>query len=103
MSGSRTVKLPFFERFREPMLAGVKVCTLRRDSRVKVWDRFETFGHVFEVTEVQMATPDFVGRGFWKEEGCTSEDDFKAVWKKIHPRLSTEKYCRWIWFRRVSP
>ena len=79
------VKIPFLERFREPMLNGTKTMT----SRTKIYggkgDVFEAFGQTFAIESVDLQ-PFVVIATQWKVEGCDSKEDFLAVWKQIHPR-----------------
>lgn len=80
-----TVKIPFLERFREPMLNDTKTMT----SRTKIYGGkgfwFEAFDRWFIIDSVD-AQPFKIIKLQWKMEGCSSEEDFLSVWKQIHPR-----------------
>lgn len=82
---NRTIKIPFLERFREPMLNNTKTIT----SRTKIYggkgDWFDAFDATFRLDSVY-AQPFKIIRLQWKAEGCKSEEDFMSVWKQIHPR-----------------
>jgi len=89
------VKIPFLERFREPMLNGIKTMTSRTRKYGEVGDTFDVFGSTFQITQVcRLELGDIAS--FWKEEGCQTLDDFVKTWEKIHPnrpyRLSDRFY-----------
>ena len=85
MREPKQVKIPFLERFREPMLNGTKTMT----SRTKIYgakgDFFEAFSAEFRLDSVD-AVPFAVIVPQWKAEGCSSRADFLGVWRQIHPR-----------------
>ena len=79
------VKIPFLERFREPMLNGTKTMTSRNRKYGEPTDTFDAFDATFEIIEVcRLALGDIAS--FWQEEGCKSLEDFVETWKKIHPK-----------------
>lgn len=98
----KRVKIPFYPRFEKPMLAGTKRCTARTSKKGNPGDRFEAFGAEFEIERVDRRTPDEIARTMWYLEGCASEDDFRATWRKIHPRLPWTRLVYLHWFRRVK-
>lgn len=77
--------IPFKERFREPMLDGTKTMTSRTKCYGRIGDCFNAFGKTFVLTSVVNRHLDFIV-DHWKEEGCSSKEDFLAVWREIHPR-----------------
>jgi len=77
------VKIPFYERFRQPMLDGTKTWTSRTRWYGDVGDTFDVFGATFKITK-RMKKSLVCVAGHWEEEGCVSEHDFKEVWRKIH-------------------
>ena len=79
------VKIPFKERFREPMLKGVKKWTSRTKRCGHVNDEFEAFGQTFVITKVEKMLLRHVAKNYI-EEGFTSEDELIAFWNKLHPR-----------------
>jgi len=79
------VKIPFKERFKEPMLKGTKIFTSRTKRCGQNGDVFEAFGHEFEIVDTSYVRLETVS-DFWEEEGCESKEDFIEVWKQIHPR-----------------
>lgn len=81
------VKIPFKERFREAMLDGTKTWTSRTKRYGKKDDVFPAFGCDFliEKDPFEMMLEE-IASFHYKEEGCSSRDEFIAVWRKIHPR-----------------
>lgn len=86
---NRLIKIPFKERFREPMLNDIKIMTTRTKIYGGKGDWFENFGATFRLETVD-AQPFNIITLQWKAEGCTSKEDFLAVWKEIHPRHQPE-------------
>ena len=83
------VKMPFMEKLRKPMLAGVKTCTSRTRIFGKEGDTFDAFGAEFEIVGMTELSLSEVQEFFWKQEGVKSPEEFKKVWG-IHPgRAST--------------
>lgn len=78
------VKIPFKPRFKAPLLGGTKVYTSRSKVMGREGDTFEAFGATFEIISVK-DVPLFEVAALWKEEGCTSREDFINVWNEIHP------------------
>ena len=97
------VSIPFKVRFREPLLNGTKVYTSRTKRMGKVGDTFQAFGATFEILSVEDVALHEVAR-LWKEEGCASEEEFKQVWREIHPRVGYNEYNRVFLhhFRKLS-
>jgi hypothetical protein len=100
----RVIELPFLEMWEDAMLAGVKTCTTRSKRYGQAGDRFEAFGATFELLDVYRKTVGEVARGLWREEGCFSSEEFKTIWKRIHPRRGFQACDRkWVHrFRRVE-
>jgi hypothetical protein len=97
------ISVKFKSYFREPMLSGVKTCTARTKRMGQPGDTFEAFGAQFELLSVEEVRLYEVA-SLWKEEGCSSEEDFKMIWKSIHP-LGYFEYERVKLhrFRKVDP
>jgi hypothetical protein len=85
------VKIPFKPYFKEPLLNGVKTCTARTKRMGEPGDTFMAFGASFELVSVEEVRLYEVA-SLWKEEGCTSEEDFKGIWETIHPRTGYSEY-----------
>jgi len=81
----KIIKIPFLERFREPMLKDVKTMT----SRTKIYGTkgnwFYAFDAAFVLDSVD-TQPFKIILLQWQAEGCSSKEDLLAVWKQIHPR-----------------
>jgi len=82
------VKISFLERFKEPLLNGTKTMTTRSKRCGWKGDTFKAFGTTFQIEEVYIAALSWITKYRWKEEGCTSEEDFMNVWKSIHKKLN---------------
>jgi hypothetical protein len=80
------VKMPFLQRFKEPLLNGTKIWTSRSKIMGKPGDTFDAFGAEFLITSVSTCIPLHEVAEHWIEEGCSSFDDFVRVWEQIHPR-----------------
>lgn len=90
------IVIPFKERFREPMISGVKDMTSRTACYGRVGDYFNAFGHTFVLTSVVERHFDFIVEN-WKAEGCSSKEDFLAVWRDIHPRRALNMKAKfWV-------
>ena len=74
----------FRERFKEPMLAGVKTCTSRSYPVASVGDKFFRWGRWFTVTAVEQWKLGQVKELKWREEGCNSPEEFQQIWSEIH-------------------
>jgi len=96
-------KIPFYERFRKPMLDDVKTWTSRTKWYGNIGDTFEIFGHEFEIVDRFRASLNYVAL-HWIEEGCESREDFIQLWKQIHPRKGFDPTQRVFVhvFRRIS-
>jgi uncharacterized protein YqfB (UPF0267 family) len=79
------VKIPFLERFRQPMIQDRKTWTSRTKRYGQAGDVFEVFGHEFEIVRVERRTVDDI-MDHWQEEGCGSREDAQEVWSRLHPR-----------------
>lgn len=90
------VKIPFLERFREPMLNGIKTMTSRTKKYGEKGDWFDAFGATFRIDLVEKSLFQTIANIHWKDEGCSSYEDFLAVWKQIHPRREI-KDCDEFW------
>ncbi len=80
------VKIPFYERFRDPLLNGTKTWTSRTRRYGKPDDVFLAFGASFKILSITKKPLSEVA-DHWREEGCTSIEDFIVLWKKIHYRV----------------
>ena len=98
------IVIRFKPYFREPMLSGVKTCTSRTKTMGKPGDWFTAFGAQFELLSVEEVRLHEVA-SMWKEEGCTSADHFKEVWREIHPVVGYDDYqlVKLHRFRRAQP
>ena len=98
------VSIPFKPYFKEPLLAGVKVCTARTKVVGTPGDTFEVFGAQFEIASVKEVRL-YEVVSLWREEGCASEEHFKDVWRGIHPRVGYNDYqiVTLHRFRKVGP
>lgn len=82
---AKIVYIAFKDRFRQPMLGGIKVCTSRNKPHAAIGDYFIAFDTYFEIIGLYQLPLGQVAKYLWKEEGCKSEQDFISIWKSIHP------------------
>lgn len=90
------VTIPFRPFFRTPMLTGVKTMTCRTKRMGSVGDTFEAFWVTFELTHVMRMRLGDVFTDCFRQEGCTSAQELKDVWKAIHPRAEIDEN-RIVW------
>lgn len=98
------VNIKFKPYLKEPMLSGVKTCTSRTKYMGKPGDTFAAFGAQFELLSIEEVRLYEVA-SLWREEGCTSEDHFKEVWREIHPVVGYGDYniVKLHRFKKVQP
>jgi len=80
------VEIPFKDKFKEPMLSGVKIMTARTRKMAEPQERFFAFGSFFQINAVYKIPLALVANVLWKLEGCHSANDFISTWREIHPR-----------------
>lgn len=99
------VHLPFLPRFREPMLADIKLATSRTRKYAEPGDTFEAWGSHFIVERVERMSLGHVAGELWPIEGVESRDEFVAVWAAIHPSGYDAERKVWVhvFRRRGSP
>lgn len=96
--------LPFKERFRKPLLNGIKTCTSRTRKWGQAGDIFEAFGQKFLIEDIQCHPLSQVRDDLWQAEGCESEMDFEQAWNQIHPRRKFQP-SQWVivhFFKKLS-
>ena len=102
------INIPFQESWREAVLDGRKVCTSRGKRYGKPGDTFGAFGQEFELLAVARVSLEDVSQHLFRQEGCSSPEELRAIWAELHPRKGfvPEKmvYVHWFskkkWFRR---
>jgi hypothetical protein len=80
------IEMPFKPEFQVAIRHGHKRMTSRNRVYGKIGDTFEAFGMLFQITEVFQSTLEDVATKYWELEGLKNENEFREVWKKIHPR-----------------
>lgn len=76
--------LPFLERFRDPILSGLKTVTTRSKAYGKAGDVLDTpFGRV-RLVKVERRALAYVRDALWREEGVSSPVEFERIWNEIH-------------------
>lgn len=97
------ITIPFMPRFKDPMISGIKILTTRTKRYGKAGDWFNAFGQTFVLIRVEQH-PLGYSAGHWKEEGCSSYDDFISVWKSIHPHRELDTgHMFWVHeFQNIS-
>lgn len=100
---TRLVLIPFLDRFREPMVKDEKTWTSRTRKYGAPGAHFFVAGHKFEILVIRRMLLGEVA-DHWKEEGCSSREDFVEVWCQIHPGRGFQLDWK-VWvhiFRRVN-
>lgn len=82
---AKMVKMPFLDRFEDPLRAGTKTLTSRTRKMGNPGDTFPAFGMTFLI-EIVAEWPLSKVADYWRDEGCTSRQDFIDLWSKIHYR-----------------
>jgi hypothetical protein len=82
----KEIIIPFKERFEQPILDGKKVVTRRYRKYGNVDDWFVIKGRKFILTKIYREPLCFVTEEEARKEGCNDLEEFKNIWKKIHPR-----------------
>lgn len=80
------ISIPFLPDFEGPMLSGRKIATSRNKRYGKPGERFKVFGAEFELLTVDPKPLGAIAAYHWRDEGCTSSNEFVMLWNKIHPR-----------------
>ena len=95
------VKIPFLERFREPMLKGTKTMTSRTRKYGEKGDTFDAFGATFELEDVRKVSLFCIANYYYRQEGADSTQDFINIWKIIHPRKGFDSDMM-VWLHRFK-
>ena len=74
----------FWEHFKTPMLAGIKVMTCRTRRMGDPGDTFAAFGCEFVLTHVMRMPFGYVLADCFEQEGCQSVQELTDIWKAIH-------------------
>lgn len=78
--------MPFLERMEEAARRGEKTTTARTKRYGRPGDLVATRnGLLLRFTEVEKVRLDVVRDHYWRDEGCSSSEDFEQVWNGIHP------------------
>jgi hypothetical protein len=80
------IYIPFMKEFEKTMKEGKKTKTSRNKKYGKPGMKFKIFGQEFELTEIKEENLDYIANNFYEEEGFSSPEEFKEIWKKLHPR-----------------
>jgi hypothetical protein len=90
------VEIKFLPQFEEAMIGGYKIMTCRTKRMGNPGDTFTSFGFEFILTHVFRIPLDYVARDCWEQEGCYSIEQFKEVWRNIHPKNGFDP-CQIVW------
>jgi len=80
------VKIPFMADFKDSMLGDTKTWTSRTKRYGKPGDIFPAFNQTFILLAVERHTLKDIAENHWREEGCTNQEHFQTVWKKLHKK-----------------
>lgn len=94
-------ELPFLAEFEEAIRSGRKTATSRPRRYGQAGDIVKTrFGYVRIRSCTRMSLAEIRDR-HWREEGCSSPEQFEAVWRRLHPRSGFVPWHR-VWFHRFE-
>jgi len=80
------INIPFKAQFRDSMIMMKKTCTSRTRQYGHYGDIFEAFSCQFKITQVDVMILRDIASLLFRQEGCTSPEQFEKVWARIHPR-----------------
>lgn len=83
---NRKIRIPFRLSFAHALFGGVKTATSRTKRYGIPGDTFIVSGRAFRLLRVKAEKLSIIAREYWREEGCSSPDEFISVWQGIHPR-----------------
>ena len=100
---SKQIIIPFQSKWYDKVLNGKKTCTSRTKKYGNPEDWFEQFGSTFRLLSVNKFTLEYIANNLYKEEGCSSPDEFKKIWVALHPRKGwvPEQVVFAHFFRRI--
>lgn len=91
------IEIPFQGYWREAMLEGRKTATTRPTPYGQTGDTFAAFGMIFRIKTVALIRLGVVAQYHYDQEGCTNSEEFKAIWRRLHPRVGfTENREVWM-------
>jgi len=80
------IRIPFLKEFEQSILDGNKTMTCRTRKVGEVGDTFPVADVMFEIRRIFKPKLSDVEEKYWAPEGCKSPNQFRVIWKKIHPR-----------------
>ena len=83
---NRKIRIPFRLSFAHALFGGVKTATSRTKRYGIPGDTFIVSGRTFRLLRVKAEKLSIIPREYWREEGCSSPDEFISIWQGIHPR-----------------
>lgn len=82
----KTVRIPFWRQFKQPMLNKQKTMTSRNEKYGDVGYTFEAFGATFEILSISKKQLQVVAFVWYREEGFKNPYSFIKCWEELHPR-----------------
>jgi len=79
------IEIPFNSWSRDKIQKGIKTTTCRTGRLGKRGDFFSVDMTRYVLIGVLSYKLEIVAKQFYKEEGCKSPEEFKEVWKSLHP------------------
>lgn len=83
--------IPFLPRFREPIRRGTKTMTTRSRPYGEPGETLDSNGFTIRLIRVFTSTARDVAQDFYREEGCSSPEEFLTIWREIHPTLPLDR------------
>lgn len=97
------VNIPFLPEWKDKMLSGQKTCTSRNKKYGQIGDTFNIYGATFELTNINSEYLFYVATSLFKEEGCTTPNEFIEVWERIHPKKGfVRQQSVWVHHFRIK-
>jgi len=105
-------RIPMLDQFHNLIMVGIKTMTTRPSRYGPIGARFKIVRTdpvmppiVIEIIKVFKLELGCVAKEFWKEEGASSEENFKDIWCRLHSRTKfREDKLVWVHrFRKLTP
>lgn len=79
--------IPFLPMFKRAILSGAKTCTARTRKYGEVGDDLRTPWAGVKLRIIGLSkVPLWAVENRYRDEGCSSPEEFVRIWKTIHPR-----------------
>jgi len=90
------IHIPFLPRFRAALLSDQKIMTCRTTKKGEAGDTFQVFGSTFILRDVYRIRLGYVADLNYTHEGCESPEEFRAIWRSLHPSGFDPEKIVWL-------